>query len=123
MNNIKLFQNQKVRSVWIKQEKRWYFSVADVVQILTNSSDIKQYVKKLRQRDPELSINWGTICTLLELIAPDGKKRKTLCAHTEGLLRVIQSVPSPKAEPFKRWLAKVGSETVNYDRIEFKLAA
>ena len=113
MNQIKLFENKKVRSVWIEQEACWYFSVADVVQILTDSSDIKQYVKKLRQRDPELTANWGTICTPLQLIAPDGKKREILCARTEGLLRIIQSIPSAKAEPFKRWLAKVGSERLD----------
>lgn len=113
MNQIKLFQNQKVRSVWHDHEQRWYFSVADVIQILAASSDIKQYVKKLRQRDPELAANWGTICTPLGLTAPDGKKRLTLCAHTESLFRIIQSIPSPKAEPFKRWLARVGSERLD----------
>lgn len=113
MDQTKLFENKKVRSVGNAQETRWYFSVADVVQILTDSVDIKQYVKKLRQRDPELARNWGTICTPLELIASEGKKRSTLCSHTEGLLRIIQSIPSPKAEPFKRSLAKVGSERLD----------
>ena len=91
----------------------WYFSVQDVVDVLTDSADIKQYIKKLRSRDPELFANWGTICTLVEMTAADGKKRKIQAANTQGLLRIIQSIPSPKAEPFKQWLAKVG-----YERIE-----
>ncbi len=87
--------------------------MADVVEALTDSYDIKQYIKRMRQRDPELNSNWGTICTPLEMTAADGKRRKVLCANVEGLLRIIQSIPSPKAEPFKRWLAKVG-----YERLE-----
>jgi hypothetical protein len=90
----------------------WWFSVADVVEALADSNDPRQYIKKMRQRDAELNSNWGTICTPLELLAPDGKIRKINCANTEGLFRIIQSIPSPKAEPFKRWLAKVGYERV-----------
>jgi len=90
----------------------WWFSVADVVEVLTDSSDVRQYIKKLRQRDPELNSNWGTICTPLQLFAADGKMRKINCANTEGIFRIIQSIPPPKAEPFKRWLAKVGYERV-----------
>ena len=88
----------------------WWFAVADVVAALTDSADPRQYIKRMRQREPELESNWGTICTPLELKAPDGKMRKTNCAKVEGLLRIIQSIPSPKAEPFKRWLARVGAE-------------
>lgn len=110
MSNIKLFQNKTIRSVFNEDDQQWYFAVADVVQILTDSSDVKQYIKKMRSRDSALSSMWGTICTLVEMIAKDGKKRKIQAANTEGLLRIIQSIPSPKAEPFKRWLAKVGSE-------------
>jgi hypothetical protein len=113
MPNIKLFESKKIRSVWNEAEQKWYFSVADVVEALTDSTDIKQYVKKLRQRDEQLNSYWGTICTPLEMIAADGKKRKVQAANVEGLLRIIQSIPSPKAEPFKRWLAKVG-----YERLE-----
>lgn len=113
MPNIKLFESKKIRSVWNETEQKWYFSVADVVEALTDSTDIKQYVKRLRQRDEQLNSNWGTICTPLEMIAADGKKRKILAANVEGLLRIIQSIPSPKAEPFKRWLARVG-----YERLE-----
>ena len=113
MSNIKLFESKKIRSKWNEQEEKWYFSVVDVVEALTESKDVKQYVKKLRIRDPQLNLNWGTICTPVEMIAADGKKRKVQAANVEGLLRIIQSIPSPKAEPFKRWLAKVG-----YERLE-----
>ena len=113
MSNIKLFESKKIRSVWNEEEQKWYFSVADVVEILTGSTDVKQYIKRLRQRDEQLNSNWGTICTPLEMIAADGKKRKIQSANVEGLLRIIQSIPSPKAEPFKRWLARVG-----YERLE-----
>lgn len=113
MSNVKLFESKKIRSAWNDDEEKWYFSVQDVVEVLTGSADIKQYIKKLRNRDPELFTNWGTICTLVEMTAADGKKRKIQAANTQGLLRIIQSIPSPKAEPFKQWLAQVG-----YERIE-----
>ena len=83
-----------------------------MVAVLAESSDPKQYIKKMRARDPELSANWGTICTPVQMSAADGKMRKIQAADTEGLLRIIQSIPSPKAEPFKRWLAKVGRERI-----------
>lgn len=108
--NITIFEEKEVRKVW--KNDRWYFAVADVVLILTDSNDVKQYVKKLRQRDEEISINWGTICTPLEMTAKDGIKRKINCADLEGMFRIIQSIASPKAEPFKRWLAKVGRERI-----------
>ena len=107
-----LFENKKIRSVWVEAEEEWYFSVVDVVGALTDSTDPKQYIKKMRSRDQELNSNWGTICTPLEMIAADGKRRKIQSANTEGLLRIIQSIPSPKAEPFKLWLARVGAERI-----------
>ncbi len=110
---IKLFEQKQVRTHWDNEQEKWYFSVADVVEILTESTDVKQYIKKMRKRDPELGSKWGTICTPVEMIAQDGKKRKIQASDTEGLFRIIQSIPSPKAEPFKLWLAKVG-----YERIE-----
>ena len=110
MSNIKLFEDQKIRAVFNEADQKWYFAVADAVQVLTDSNDVKQYIKKMRSRDPELSSNWSTICTPLEMVAKDGKKRKVQAANAEGLFRIIQSIPSPKAEPFKRWLAKVGQE-------------
>lgn len=116
MSNIKLFESKKIRSVWNEDKKAWYFSVQDVVEALTESSDVKQYIKKMLSRDEMLKTNWGTICTLVEMLAADGKKRKVQASDTKGLLRIIQSIPSPKAEPFKLWLAQVGAERL--DEIE-----
>ena len=109
---IQLFEGKKVRFVWDEEQEKYYFSVIDVVQILTDSADIKQYVKRMRARDPELNVKWGTICTPVEMIALDGKKRKIQAADVAGILRIIQSIPSPKAEPFKMWLAEVGKERI-----------
>ncbi len=108
--SIAVFKGKEIRKTIHKDE--WWFSVSDVVEALTDSADPRQYIKRMRQRDPELNSYWGTICTPLEIKAPDGKMRETNCANTEGVFRIIQSVPSPKAEPFKRWLAKVGYERV-----------
>ena len=110
MSNIKLFQDKKIRSVWNDEEEQWYFSIYDVVEALTDSNDPKQYIKRMRSRDKSLDSNWGTICTPLEMIALDGKRRKVQTANVKGLFRIIQSIPSPKAEPFKQWLAQVGYE-------------
>lgn len=109
-SNIAVFRGKEVRRILHNDE--WWFSVSDVVEALTDSADPKQYIKKMRKRDPDLNSYWGTICTPLEILAPDGKIRETHCANTEGIFRIIQSIPSPKAEPFKRWLAKVGYERV-----------
>ena len=111
-NSIWLFEDRKIRTAWDEEQEEWYFSVQDVVAVLAESSDPKQYIKKMRTRDPELSANWGTICTPVQMPAADGKMRKIQAANTEGLLRIIQSIPSPKAEPFKRWLAQVGRERI-----------
>ena len=111
-NSIQLFENRKIRTAWDEEQEEWYFSVQDVIAVLADSSDPKQYIKKMRARDPELSANWGTICTPVQMPAADGKMRKIQAANTEGLLRIIQSIPSPKAEPFKRWLAQVGRERI-----------
>ncbi|MBR4136063.1 MAG: Bro-N domain-containing protein [Bacteroidales bacterium] len=110
MSNIKLFQDKKIRTVWNETEEQWYFSVYDVVEALTDSNDPKQYIKRMRSRDDSLNFNWGTICTPVEMIALDGKRRKVQSANVKGLFRIIQSIPSPKAEPFKQWLAQVGYE-------------
>ena len=111
-NALKIFQEQTIRTHWDEDNEKWFFSVQDVVQVLTDSNDVKQYIKRMRSRDIELSSNWGTICTLVEMMANDGKNRKIQAADTEGLFRIIQSIPSPKAEPFKMWLAKVGAERI-----------
>ena len=112
MSNIKLFQDKKIRSVWDEEKEQWYFSVVDVVAALTDSSDPKQYIKKMRARDPQLNANWGTICTPVQMTALDGKSRKIMASDIKGLFRLIQSIPSPKAEPFKLWLSQVGYERV-----------
>lgn len=112
MNEVKLFQDRKIRSAWNEEEEQWYFSIEDVVTALTDSADPKQYIKRMRSRDTQLQINWGTICTQVQMIAHDGKLRKVMAANIKSLFRIIQSIPSPKAEPFKQWLAQVG-----YDRI------
>jgi len=103
MSNIVLFEEKQVRRVW--HAKKWYFVVSDVVQILTDSANIIDYLKKLRRRDPSLAEGWGQIVTPL-LVETPGGRQKLNCADAEGLLRIIQSIPSPKAEPFKRWLAR-----------------
>ena len=112
-NKLKLFNEKQIRAAWDAEEEEWYFSVVDVVAVLTDSVDPKQYIKKMRSRDTELASKWGTICTPVEMQGLDGKRRKVLAASTKGILRLIQSIPSPKAEPFKVWLAQVGSERLN----------
>ena len=109
-NAIKLFEDKLVRSVWDDEKEEWFFSIVDVVEILTDSKDAKQYIKKMRARDDELNFNWGTICTPLQMVGKDGKKREIQSADTKGIFRIIQSIPSKKAEPFKQWLARVGAE-------------
>ena len=109
-NQIQIFNDHKVRTIWDSDKEEWYFSVVDVVAVLTDSVDPKQYIKKMRSRDPELNSNWGTICTLVPMIGADGKRRKAMAADPKGLFRIIQSIPSPKAEPFKLWLASLGRE-------------
>ena len=106
---IAVFQQKEVRRTLHNNE--WWFVVADVVAALTDSADVTQYIKKLRQRDPELAKGWVQFVPPL-LIQTSGGVQKLGCANTEGLFRIIQSIPSPKAEPFKRWLAKVGYERV-----------
>jgi len=111
MGNIKLFQDKKIRTEYNEKEQKWYFAIIDVVQVLTESSNARRYWSDLKRKltkegYSELYEN----IVQLKLEAPDGKLRVTDCTDTEGLLRIIQSIPSPKAEPFKRWLAKVGYE-------------
>ncbi len=110
---IQLFEEKKVRIVWDAEQEKYYFSVADIVQVLTDSADVKQYIKRMRARDSELNSKWGTICTPVEMLAPDGKKRKTQAADLEGIFRIIQSIPSKKAEPVKKWLAEVGAQRID----------
>ncbi len=112
-NKIQLFEDKRIRTAWDENKQEWLLSVSDVIAVLTDSADAKQYIKKMRSRDQELNSRWGTICTLTAMTAADGKRYRTTAANIEGILRIIQSVPSPKAEPFKVWLARVGSERID----------
>ena len=109
-SKIVVFQDKQIRRAWMNEQ--WYFSIADVVEFLTDSVDVKQYIKRMRQRDPLLNRNWGTICTPVAMLAAAGRRRSVQAADVTGLFRLIQSSPSPKAEPFKHWLAQVGYERV-----------
>ena len=113
MENINLFESQKIRSLWDNEQERWFFSIVDIIQVLTDSPRSRKYWSalktKLKNEGSELSHNMGQ----LKMMADDGKMRLTDVADTEQLFRLIQSIPSPKAEPFKQWLAKIG-----YERIE-----
>jgi len=115
VNNIKLFQSKQIRTVWNESDQRWYFVVEDVIGILTESKDPKQYIKRMRQRDLELAKGWVQFVPTL-WVETAGGKQQMACANAKGLLRIIQSVPSSKAEPFKLWLAQVGSDRL--DEIE-----
>lgn len=112
-NAIKLFGDKKVRSVWDNETEEWYFSVVDVVSILTESVDGRKYWNKLKQRLKEEGNETVTNCHQLKLVAEDGKMRSTDVATTEQLFRLIQSIPSPKAEPFKLWIAQVAKERLD----------
>ena len=112
-NSIKLFEEKRVRTVWDDQQEKWYFSVIDVVAVLTDSANPTDYFKKMRKRDPELAAFVGTNCPQVGMLTETGKKRQTLAADTEAIFRIIQSIPSPKAEPFKLWMARVASERLD----------
>jgi len=108
--NIKLFENKKVRSSWDAEKEKWYISVVDVVEVLTESVDPAAYWRKLKQRLREEGNETVTNCHGLKMLAPDGKMRFTDVADVEQLFRLVQSIPSPKAEPFKLWLAEIARE-------------
>ena len=107
---IQLFEEKKVRTVWDDEKEEWFFSVVDVVEVLTDSANPTDYLKKMRKREPELGVYIGTNCPQITMTTSTGKKRKTLAATIEQLFRIIQSIPSPKAEPFKQWMAEVAAE-------------
>lgn len=111
-NKIQLFEDKRIRTAWDEKKEEWYFSVVDVVAVLTDSVDPAAYWRKLKQRLKAEGNETVTNCHGLKMTAPDGKKRLTDVADTEQLLRIIQSIPSPKAEPFKLWLAQVGRERI-----------
>lgn len=112
-NAIKIFEEKKVRTIWDDQEEKWYFSIVDVVSILTDSVNPTDYLKKMRKRDEQLALFLGTNCPQITMVTVSGKKRKTLAGDTRAILRLIQSIPSPKAEPFKLWMAQVASERLD----------
>ena len=109
---IKLFEEKKVRTVWDDEQEKWYFCVVDVVEALTDSKNPSDYIKKIKKRDPELSKGWGQIVTPLSVQTAGGKQRVN-CAAKEGIFSIIQSIPSPKAEPFKQWMAEVAARRVD----------
>jgi hypothetical protein len=112
-NSIKLFGDDKIRAIWDEDQEKWYFSIVDVIAVLTDSPNPQTYWRVLKKRLKDEGNETVTNCNGLKMLAADGKMRKTDIADTEQLLRVIQSVPSPKAEPFKQWLAKVGAERLD----------
>ena len=109
-DNIQLFEDRPIRMEWNEGKEEWYFSVTDVVAVLTVSADSKQYIKKMRSRDPELNAKWGTICTLTAMKAADGKRYQMTAATIEGIFRIIQSIPSKHTVLLKAWLAQVDRE-------------
>jgi hypothetical protein len=109
---LQFFEQKQVRSLWSEEEEKWYFSIVDVVAALTDSVNPTDYLKKIRKRDTELGGYIGTNCPQITMLT-NGKKRKTLAGDTAAIFRIIQSIPSPKAEPFKLWLAKVGNERLD----------
>ena len=111
-NAIKLFEEKRVRTVWDDQQEKWYFSIVDVVEVLTDSANPTDYIKKMRKRDPQLAEGWGQIVTPLSIQTPGGKQKVNF-ADTEAMFRIIQSIPSPKAEPFKLWMARVAAERLD----------
>jgi hypothetical protein len=112
-SSLQIFEEKKVRTVWDDKEEKWYFSVLDVVEVLTDSANPTDYFKKMRKREPELAAFVGTTCPHVEMPTASGKKRKTLVGDTKTIFRIIQSIPSPKAEPFKQWMAQVASQRID----------
>jgi DNA-damage-inducible protein D len=112
MNNLKIFEEKQIRSEWNEEENEWYFAVVDVIAVLTDSHDPKDYWYRMKKREKLTGFELSTICRQLKLKATDGKKYAIDCSNKQGLLRIIQSIPSPKAEPFKQWLAQVGAERI-----------
>lgn len=110
---IKIFEEKRIRTLWDDEQEKWYFSVVDVVQVLTGSVNPTDYLKKMRKRDPELGKFLGTNCPQVAMLTETGKRRITLAADTTQILRIIQSIPSQKAEPFKLWMAQVASERLD----------
>ena len=112
-NKIKIFENKQVRTLWNTDEEEWYFAVVDIIEVLTDSPNPQTYWRVLKKRLKDEGNETVTNCNALKMLAKDGKNRLTDCLDTKGVLRLVQSIPSPKAEPFKMWLAQVGSERLD----------
>jgi hypothetical protein len=102
---IQLFEGKKIRIAWDAEQEKYYFAVSDIVEVLTDSVNPRDYIKKMLRRDPELKSRWGTICPPTRMMATDGKYYKTQAADLKGIFRIIESIPSKKAEPVRQWLA------------------
>lgn len=111
-HEIQIFEDKRVRTVWDSETEQWYFAVVDVVEVLTDSKNPTDYIKKLKKRDPSLAEGWGQIVTPLSVQTAGGRQRMN-CTTQEGMFRLIQSIPSPKAEPFKVWMAQVASQRID----------
>lgn len=109
---IRIFDNKKVRTVWNTETEQWYFCVVDVVEVLTDSKNPSDYIKKMKKRDPALAEGWGQIVTPLS-VQTEGGQQRVNCTTQQGLFRIIQSIPSPKAEPFKIWMSQVASQRLD----------
>ena len=113
MQELKIFEEKQIRTVWDEVQEKWYFCINDIVAVLTDSKDPADYFKKVRKRDPELdSFVRGTICPSHQFVSTDGKRHSAKCMDLQSMLRLVQSLPSKKAEPIKRWLAEVGAERI-----------
>ena len=113
MQELKIFEEKQIRTVWDEVREKWYFCIIDIVAVLTDSKDPADYFKKVRKRDPELdSFVRGTICPSHQFVSTDGKRHSAKCMDLQSMLRLVQSIPSKKAEPIKRWLAEVGAERI-----------
>ena len=113
MQELKIFEEKQIRTIWDEVQEKWYFCINDIVAALTDSKDPADYFKKVRKRDPELdSFVRGTICPSHQFVSTDGKRHSAKCMDLQSMLRLVQSIPSKKAEPIKRWLAEVGAERI-----------
>ena len=113
MQELKIFEEKQIRTIWDEVQEKWYFCIIDIVAVLTDSKDPADYFKKVRKRDPELdSFVRGTICPSHQFVSTDGKRHSAKCMDLQSMLRLVQSIPSKKAEPIKRWLAEVGAERI-----------
>ena len=112
-DDVKMFEGSQIRSVWDNEREEWYFSIVDVVGVLSESKNPTDYLRKMRKRDELLASYLGTNCPKVEMVSTNGKIRKVLAGNLKDIFRIIQSIPSPKAEPFKLWLAEVGKERID----------